>query len=594
MSKEEILTKDKLLESIDFFAQNLSLEQIASYGYPYIHELLSLEESAIFVLKEDTFELNLEINTQFIVKSFKNDQRMKHLATKFGRAMTKELNTYFDFDLISKNEITFAMPIIVKDDTVAVIFSKSKQFALGFEQSFIHGINQMINKAAESAINFRALQNSEAILDRKIYNLMFINHSTKALMRELNLKRLYQLCVDVISELTASSVTSFGLYDHHRNRIILKGYKDILSYKDYYCELPLCDQVILTNKVIFNVRDDFEALKKIFKSPETLETLKAEYVVLLVKDEIQGFVTIGRNINQKEYTEELLDQVESMVSSIYIAITNARYVKTIEQNKVDLSNQLEMMKHLNGIIENINSCETLEELTHITMQTIKYAFNIEKAMILLKNKDTYEVIDEIGLDFRGAIQVSNQFEALCSDEVYFDAMAFDPKEYFDGDIIVNINDTNCFVSVPLKSDVDKIYGYLVTIKSNEVLNHSQIVALEMIGHSISPMLKQLDRHKYIEEHYLVNEEMAFIDDLKKAMNNRLEFYVDFKVFFKELKTKPFEKVDLSEFEGLKVFYFNQVVFHIDYDERDEDDRFDGAVNVEDLESFIEEIQNIIR
>lgn len=593
MYKEDVLTNDRLLEAIDFFAQNLSFEQIASYGYPYLHELLALESSAIFVLKDKQFVLAHEMNWELKQKSFPNDQRMKHLATKYGRAMDKSLKQYFDESFIDENDIKFAMPIIVKDDTLAVIFSNTSKIDLEKNQSFIHGINQMINKAAESAINFRALQNSEAVLDRKIYNLMFINHSTKALMKELNLKRLYQLCVDVISELTASSVTSFGLYDSRRNRIILKGYKDILSYKDYYCEMPLCDHVILTHKVIFNVKDDFEALKKIFKSPEAFETLKAEYVVLLVKDEIQGFVTIGKNVNDKIYTDELLDQVESMVSSIYIAITNARYVRTIEQNKVDLSKQLGMLKRLNSIIKNINSCESLEELAHITMQTIKYAFDIEKSMLMVKTAHAYSVIDKIGFDYSGPIEVNEEFNALCSDEVYFDAMTFDPSEYFKGGIVDSLGDTNCFVSVPLISDTEKLYGYLVTMKSNEVLTHAQVVALEMIGNSIAPMLKKLERQTYIEEHYLENQESLFISQLEQAIQNRMEFYVDFKVMFKQIPQKLFEEVNLDVFGDLKTYYFKGVVFYICHEDQVDESLFDGAVFVEDIDSFKEEMKTLI-
>ncbi len=55
-------------------------------------------------------------------------------------------------------------------------------------------------------------------LDKKIFNLFFINHCSRTLLSELNLEKIYMLCIDIIRELTASSVTSFGLYEDARDK----------------------------------------------------------------------------------------------------------------------------------------------------------------------------------------------------------------------------------------------------------------------------------------------------------------------------------------------------------------------------------------
>lgn len=596
------ITKEShyLIESIDFFSQNLSFEQIISYGYYFVHDMLMLESSGIFVLEDDHFLLRANVGANFDKMSFDNTPLLKTVATKFGRCMQKKLKTYFDKGFIDDEGITMAMPIIVKDQTLAFIVSKKNDLDLSDPglATIFNAINQLINKAAESAKNFEQFKEANTALDRKIFNLLFINHSTKALMSEIDLEPLYTLCIDVIRELTASSVTSFALYDKHKKALVLKGYKDILSFDEYYCELNLIDEKIKPTKHVYHTSKDFNGLSKIFKNPEVFLNLKATYVVLLVKDKVLGFVTLGETVSSKDYTEELLGQVESLISSIYIAIKNATYITTIKSQKIEIEDQLQRLNQLNAAIKNINTCESIDELCHIVVQTLTYGFGIDKVLITLRDHEGYKIKAYSGFetDLKDLI-VSEAFKTTFYDQTYFDPIESDLQAYIDIGLLEDIGKKNCFVSVPLVTTESAInsepLGFVMVFETQEPLRKSQIITLETLSNSIAPIINHIQEKDFVLENYVPNREAILMNKVREALDYRSTYYIDFKIFYKKINKKPFESLDLSEFEGLSVYLLDHIVYHIAYDPLEDDSIFDGYVEIKDENDFKETMKTII-
>lgn len=597
MTIKKAIEYGQLLESIDFFAQNLSFEQIVSYGYNFIHSIIGLSASGVFVLEENTFVLKQSRDAEFKMSSFAYDGRMDLLATKFGRAMQVELDLYFDADFINTNEITFAFPILVKNKTVAVIFSKSEQFDLSDEKcsASIHGINQMVNKATENAINFKQVKRVNAELDKKIFNLLFVNHSTKAFMSELDLSKLYQLCIDVISEITASTVTSFALYEPQLSKIVLKGYKNILTYQTIYCELETVESTEAIFQIIYHIERDYEKLSLLFKSPEKFKILEAEYIVLLVKKDILGFVTIGKNIGGNDYSMELLNQIESLSSSIYIAISNAQFIQKISRQKNEISTHLNMIEALNRAIKTINSCESLKELSHITMRTINLAFDYTKALIAVKNDEGYQVIGTLGFDYTGEVTFVDKFIEKHGGELYFDPIRNRGTHYIHTSLLKEIGQHNCFVSVPIVADEynkEKPIGFILAFESKNRLENNQVLALDTIGNSVAPLVKQLKHNEQMKKQFIINQEYEFLKKLNNAIKNRDTYCLDFVVHFKKLMLKPFETFDDTPYEGLQIFIVGDLLLHISTSQV-ANELFEGQLTVLDTNSFIEEIQTMV-
>lgn len=589
-----------LLESIDFFSQNLSFEQVISYGYQFVHDMLKLESSGIFVLEEGAFVLKSSIDADFKHTSFEETPQLKTVATKFGRGMQRELKIYFYDDFIDDDHVTMAMPIIVKDQTLAFIVCKNKALDLsdpGLALIF-NGINQLLNKGAESARNYEQFKSANSALDRKIFNLLFINHSTKALMSEVDLERLYTLCIDVIRELTASSVTSFGLYDANKEVMTLRGFKDIVSFDDQYCELEMIHSSQKPSQAVYHIKDDYNALTHLFKKPEKFVDLKAEYVVLLIKERVLGFVTLGKTVSNKGYTEELLGQVESLISSIYIAIKNAQHIATINTQKNEIFDQLESINQLNHAIKNINSCETIEELAHIALQTISYGFDIRKGMVVIQEGEAYRIQDTMGIELQNhTFKISDTFRGQCFDQTYFEPVKSDLSDLVGAPVLEGVGHSNCFISVPLSTTDSETtcapLGFLIVFESKHALKKSQIVTLESIANSVAPIVHQMQEKDEVLNTYVPNARENFLRKLKRAFDQRDNYYIDFKVYYKQIKQCIFEPYDLRAYKGIDIDVVESMLFYISHDALDHEDLFDGHIIPWDLQDLKGKVKDIL-
>lgn len=576
-----------LVEVIDFFAQNLSFEQIITYGYPYVHDVLHLDQSGIYVLEDDQFKLKDSIECEFTIDYFSHKQEFSSIATKFGRILVKELEDYFDADFLESNKICFAIPIISKDKLLAIIFSCNDH--VKFEDrgvsDYYFAVNQLMNKAAESALSFDRFNLARQRLDRKVYNLMFINHSTRALMAEKNIEKLYQLGVETVSELSASGITSFGIYDKFRNRIILRGYSDLLNYEDIYFELEVKDHSL--NKTIYHIERDYSLLETIFDKAEYFKQIQAEYVILIREEGVVGFVTIAKPVTGKMHSESMLEQIEALTSSIYIAIKNAQYIRTIAHQKESIKVQYDGIVELNNVIKNINSCESISELSEITMKTLHYSFNMKKAMIVINYEEQMLVESTLGFDLPSSeIHIPEKLK----EDTYFEAKEDSYQSYLPG-LISHIGPNNCLVSTPISVN-NMILGYLIIFEIEGLLQPSQVALIENIASSIGPLIHQMHEKDIIQKLYKADQEALFMKKLAEALENRETYYIDFQVYVKWIEKKIFNQVILDDYKNMEVFYFDNYLFYIS-DKDDFDLRlFDFKLDVEDVESFKNEILSI--
>ncbi len=89
---------------------------------------------------------------------------------------------------------------------------------------------------------------------------------------------------------------------------------------------------------------DHEALSQIFSNPEVFRTVGAQYVVLLITDEITGCMTIGDPIGALKYDNKLLDQVENVAGLVHLALTNANQFEQILEQKRFMEEQAKLLK----------------------------------------------------------------------------------------------------------------------------------------------------------------------------------------------------------------------------------------------------------
>ncbi len=494
-----ILNMEKLLTSIDYFSQLLSLEQILSYGYEFFHETLGLKASAIFYLEDKTYKLVNEIGycDDLKFKSYNKTEKVNNIATRYGRILYDDFLKYFDEEFIDYFSPELIIPLIVKDNLFGFILSNGfinehNLYVDTYSMEYLEGMKTLLNSTLSNTLIYRDYKNLSNKMDREIFSQCSTNQTSRFLLGETNIINLHELCIDVVRELTSSSVTSLFLHDDIRKKYIVKGYKDIIDFQNYYEEIELENNDVELSKMIYDIEIDMEDLNLIFKNPEKLLGIPAKYIIFIAKKRILGFITIAKPVSGNSYDDSVLSQIENIGKTIYLALKNANYVEEIKKKEQETSIQLTKLKRLNAMIRNVNSCETLEELIAMTLRTLEVGFKVKQGFIKLKNFDDSLISDSFG--YNDSIELNPELLAEEYSNVYFSNNPKEINEFFSISK-EDEDEANCIFLLPIKIDFsdlneDNILGYIGITKLNERIDNSHILIFETLATSITPIISK--------------------------------------------------------------------------------------------------------
>ncbi len=224
-------------------------------------------------------------------------------------------------------------------------------------------------------------------LDEKIFNLFAINQSSKVLMGTLEIGDICSLSISVFSELTQSAITSMFMYDDISEAYKMMSIQNVyaLNQESDMSAYQTSDLVKLTYKSYYNMMniEEKDIFLGAFHNGELLiEELQPAYVIPVYKSEhLLGFITLGKRVNDSVYNEGIIELVESLSSSLYVSISNAMQVKTIQEQKKEIDSKLNKLMTLNLMIKNINTSSSFENLLMITRDTLNLSFGVQCGII---------------------------------------------------------------------------------------------------------------------------------------------------------------------------------------------------------------------
>ncbi|MBP2026300.1 hypothetical protein J2Z35_000089 [Acetoanaerobium pronyense] len=576
---------DYSLSAIEFYSQVLSIEQLFSYGYRHFHKITGLKKSAIFALEEESYVLKECVGYDIKKDFYPCDSKLENIATLCGTTLCENKNQYFKEDFLKKYNAEIIIPLIVKDTLAGFILTETLPDICSekYHLEYIEGMKNLFNMSLSNAYDREKFDFLKADIDKKVYNLILVNQCTRLIMAERCLDRLYALCIDVIRELTSSSVTTFGIYDTLKEAGVVKGYVDILcSEKKVIKEFKMKKSRLINEKTIYNVKIDKELLSEIIEDTSALESLGAEYIVFIAQEEILGFVTIGKPVNESPYDYLILNQAESIAKSIYIAMKNAIYIKEINQNREKIENQIKGMKKLNLMIKNINSCNSIDEIYDITLETLRLGYKMKRGFILIKTKDNYK-IKPIGYNADRKINLMPKFN-INEESIYFSHGSENIKNYFD--IEDYKGDENCIIICPIKteelsSEKENIYGYIVITQIEDSVDEKNILIIETISNSISPIIRQMEEKEKKTEGMIKDSRFMFYRAIEEFTFMKKEYDMDFKVYYKIFRPLPFTRISLENYDYENIYCYDNVIMVISLgDEEIIKDDFDGFVTGE--------------
>ena len=588
-----------LIQAIEFFSQKLNLEQIVDAAFEFVNEILTLEKSAVFLVKDNHYELKKFKGYESTMEVSADISNLHSLAKMHGSILyaRSSLEKYFDAAILDKYGITALTPLIIDGRLYAFILMSRKTAGEMNDDDYIisEALMRLINNALDSYKRYEDLQRSNRELDEKIFNLFAINQSSKVLLSELELNELFKLSVDVFSELTQSSATGFVLFDEKSGKYALKAYKDVLFTKPAV-NISLSvnhGAVIDINRIIIDIsrEEDKKYFNSIFAGGiDAVSPLKAEYIVLLIKNGgIIGFASLGRTITGNCHKASVFELIESLASATYIAISNAQYFKQVNDQSKLLDGKLKKLISLNKLVKNINSALKIETLLELTMKTLEVSFNVKAGMIAIYDaeKNIFDVANLLKIEKNiSNIEPNKHWNVLFKGKSIvcgnWDAAA----KYFSKDLIESmpLGDGAIMVPIFVERVSLELLGVIMIFKYGKasIEDEENILTIETIANHIAPVMSNLITMEEQKRFSLPNYIELFKIDLKYEISKALELSDSLEVaridITRDFTFKGDALLDKLKSTYKKVYPFTNNTIFIILEENEKEKISDGSMH----------------
>ena len=532
-----------LIHAIEFFSQKFNLNHLEKYIYEFTNELLLPDQIAVFIRKQDKYILLQSSGykkTDYTVDyNSSYDEIIKYYS---GLLKENNLKEYLEEKVFEDFDFQFCIPLNMDFELYGFIFvNKMKDNFSEDDEIIANALMNLFSTALSNYKYYNDLENVSRQLNEKIFNLFAINHSSKALLSQLDLETLYELSISAFAELTQSSFTAFFLYDPISRSYNIVGLKDVYD-SDLILYINLCRSGIdtklrvLTDMSDENQRDDFYNMFE--NSREILKDLNISYVVsLLKKNELIGFVLLGPKVNDTDYDNSIFELIESLASSIYIAINNAKNFKKINMENKIINNKLKRIVKVDQLMKNINTASNIDQLIKLTLNTLNIYFGVTSGFVgLIDDKiDAINIVESINMDKDlEYIPFTKELEVLKSGKKIILNSEADIESIFTDDIIKGFNNTysgGLFVPIFVEDNELKLLGVIgiLAIRDKILGDEENIITIESIANHIAPVMYQFITLKKIISQYKPDYQSLFLQDLKHDIIEAENFYLELKI-----------------------------------------------------------------
>lgn len=529
---------EKLLEAIEFFSQVLHQDQLVEYGYQYIHQALCLESSLLYMKSDDKKSLYLRgaSDCETEVQRFDLTSKSKTLATKVGVILNDDLAVYLPEELIKKYQPNFLMPLIVADELIGLIISNDWHDPDLEDYHFAEALKKLINNAFYTGMQTEKNRQFMQLMDRKLYDQMLLHQMMAHAITALELDQLIRHCVDGIRELTASGQTSFCLLEDHSENIVVKHYTDLKYFKKVHGTViwNVTEQPV---KMTYSVERDAKALALLFGQTDLFRRLGAQYVILLKCSPVIGFVTLGQPVGDQVYSQSTFDLIESIMSSICIAIENANHLSVLNDQKKLLNSTVESMTQLAHSIKTVNSAEDLSELSELVFRCMNLFAGIDQALLARRiSAGTYIVshsTDEAYIDWEFSLSPKclEQLEKglvldFAVDSLRDYVLGFEPHSAGRNTLLAPID------IVHMEEGGIGPQALLVGLNMERQFLNYEVHYVETLASSVAPVFHQLDQREVLVRSHQKSEEQRFLEALELHEAQKQNYWMDYKVHYK--------------------------------------------------------------
>lgn len=533
-----------LIHAIEFFTQKINLNHLEKYIFEFTNELLLPDQIAVFIKKQNKYTLVKQSGYAKEDYTIDYDSSYDEII-KYYSGLLKEnnLKDHFKEAVFEDFSIRFCIPLVMDLELYGFIFvNKICDEFCEDDEIIANALMNLFSTALSNYKYYRDLENVSRQLNEKVFNLFAINHSSKALLSQMDLDTLYELSISAFAELTQSSFTASFLYDPISSSYKLLNFIDVhnsnlIMFINLYPKKNTKSKLrVLTDMSDSTQREDFYEIFE--NSREMLKDLKICYIVSLLKNnKLIGFVTLGPRVNGTSYDNSTFELIESLASFIYIAVKNAKNFKKINMQKKIINNKLNRIVKLNQLMKNINSASNMDQMLELTLSTLSIYFGVTSGFIGLYDSDidVIEIVESINInDDLRYIPFSRDLLILKLGEKIILNSEADVEKVFSKDVVNGFNDTysgGLFVPIFVEDNELKLLGVIgiLAIKDKILGDEENIITIESIANHIAPVMYQFITLNEIIEQYKPDYQVLLLEDLKYDIIEAEDFYLELKV-----------------------------------------------------------------
>lgn len=558
-----------ILSSIDFFSQNLNLNQIVEYGFQIYNSFDHPKASAIYTIndKKDVYQVAFSQGYDFDLPEISKNDNHGLFAVRNGFLLTDYATQrrYYEDGFIKQTSLSKIMPLIIDDQLYGFIISTDgvdREKDIVYDINFFNRFNYLMNLSLEKASRYVERNELKKEIDKHIFNLDSISQTMKMIMSQLTINGIVQLSIDVIREMTSSAVTSIALYDEVEDCIKIESYIDVVSGYKHFEKFKLKKSDIKP-RLVYKLHDDLMDLEEIFEDVGLFKAFPVEYLILIINESVKGFVTIGKPLAFEKYDIDLVHRIQDITSIMNIALTNAKQFELIAFQKIQLNRQVKVLENMNRIIKTIASADSIEELSELVMTALNASLGIGKAILVSYIKGEECVIGNYNIDID---LLDNSFYEKIRTHLGENPLAFytiDEYHSAFGETFKNyLEEINCFVLTPMYLNASSIepFGYLLITEARDRLHESQVNMLSIMANSIAPLLNQMLVVEQYNRDYVMNPKQVLEDFLVEYTEDFNAYGIPFKVYIKRLKLLPFQTFEDMSYNGYRHVIYNGYLF----------------------------------
>lgn len=338
-----------LQNAIEFFSQRFDIATLTDFTYHFLNETLTLNCSALFIYNKDTDCFDQTKNRNYKVTDYvlKSNEEIRNIPRYVGDIIYKNINRFFSEEFIETFNISLVIPLFYDVELVGLFIADGKAMGDFIDEDYgmASSLMKLFSSSLERTEVHKELEAMKSKRETSDFNLYTMNKSFRAIVSEIELDKLLSVSIDVFAELTKSTNTSFGVYVALLNSIVVKSYRSVSEsdFNPIEMKFELNPQEYKGDKIILEIEKDKEIINQIFKNPDDFKKLGCKYVVLIVKEKILGFVTLGETMTGYSYTKEIFELTESLAITSYIALNNAILFNELLYQKQSLEKQYRHM-----------------------------------------------------------------------------------------------------------------------------------------------------------------------------------------------------------------------------------------------------------